>query len=134
MTFDRRLFWASVALLAVVWLHDLDHVRQVRQVEGPVAAIGLLGMAATIISVCLIALGSRWAPAYAALVGFGTAIGFVAVHLVPDWGPLSDGYPDIPVDGVSWAAAIIPIGFALWLGIEAVRAGRSDRGGMPASG
>ena len=118
----RRLLWANLALLTVVWLHDLDHVRQVREVEGPVGAIGLLGMAATILSLALTMSGSRFAAPYAALVGFGTALGFVAVHLVPDWGPLSDGYPDIPVDTTSWIAAIVPIPFALWLGISALRA------------
>jgi hypothetical protein len=37
------------------------------------------------------------APTGAILVGFTTAGGFLAVHVVPDWGPLADGYPEADV-------------------------------------
>jgi hypothetical protein len=120
----RRLIWANLALLALVWLHDLDHVRQVREIEGGVGAIGLLGVTVTIVSLALAIAGHRLAPLAAMAVGFGTAIGFVLVHLIPDWGPLSDGYPDLAVDGISWAIAILPIPFALRLGLEGLRVGR----------
>ena len=115
-----------MALLTLVWLHDLDHVRQAREVEGGVGAIGLLGMTATILSLALAIARHRLAPLAGVVVGFGTAIGFVAVHLVPDWGPLSDGYPDLPVDGIAWAIAILPIPFAIWLGMSGVAAIRSS--------
>jgi hypothetical protein len=58
-------------------------------------------------------------------VGFGTALGFLAVHIVPDWGPVSQGYPDLPADGLSWAAAIVPIFVAAWLGFVGLRAMRA---------
>lgn len=118
----RRLVWANMALLSLVWLHDLDHVRQVREVEGGVGFIGLLGVVATIGATALAIAGHRLAPHAAVLVGFGTAIGFVAVHLVPDWGPLSDGYPGLGVDATSWAIAILPIPVALWLAATGLRA------------
>ena len=121
----RQLIWANFALLTLVWLHDLDHVRQAREVEGGVGAIGLLGMTVTLVSLALAVAGHRLAPLAAVVVGFGTALGFVAVHLIPDWGPLSDGYPDLPVDGISWAIAILPIPFAIWLGIRGLAARRS---------
>jgi hypothetical protein len=125
---SSRLIWANMALLALTWLHDLDHVRQVREVEGAVGGIGLLGVVAVIASLALAIAGHRLAGIAAVVVGFGTAIGFVLVHLLPDWGPLSDGYPDLPVDGVSWAIAILPIPFALWLGFTGLSAIRSRAG------
>jgi hypothetical protein len=118
----RRLIWVNMALLTLVWLHDLDHVRQVREVESAVGGIGLLGVVATITSLALAIAGHRLAPLAAVVVGFGTAIGFVLVHVLPDWGPLSDGYPDLAVDGISWAIAILPIPFALWLGFTGLSA------------
>jgi hypothetical protein len=112
----------NVLLLSFVWLHDLDHVRQAREVEGGVGGIGLLGVVATITSMSLAIAGHRLAPLAAVLVGFGTALGFVLVHLIPDWGPVSDGYPDIAVDGISWAIAVLPIPVALWLGFTGLSA------------
>ncbi len=120
----NRLVWPNVALTAAVWLHDLDHVRQVREVEGPVALIGLLGVVTTLLSLSLAIARHSLAPLASIVVGFGTVIGFVAVHVVPDWGPLSDGYPDISVDAISWVAAVIPILVGLWVGIAGLRATR----------
>lgn len=124
---NRKLVWSNLALLTLTWLHDLDHARQVREVEPAVGGIGLLGMAAVIASLALAIAGHRLAPHAAVLVGFGTAIGFVLVHLVPDWGPLSDGYPDLAVDGISWAVAILPVPVAAWLGFAGLEAARRPR-------
>jgi hypothetical protein len=113
---DPRLRWASVALLAAVVLHDLDHVRQGRTIEGPVVGIGVLGDIAAITAVVLALRASRWAPHAAVLVGFGTFLGFIAVHVVPDWGPLADGYPGLRVDALSWVAVAVPMTAAAVLG------------------
>jgi hypothetical protein len=114
---DSGLRWASFALLAAVILHDLDHLRQGRSVEPLVVAIGVVGDIAVITMAVLALRGSRLAPQAAVLVGFANFFGFIAVHVVPDWGPLADGYPDISVDGLSWAIVYIPMAAALWLGI-----------------
>ncbi len=125
MTVDRRLAVASWALLAAFVLHDLDHLRQGRSVEAPVTGIGILGDLSAIALVVLAMRGSRLAPPGAVLLGFGTVLGFVLVHAIPDWGPLSDGYPGLPVDGLSWSLAFVPMAAAIWLaatGAKALRA------------
>jgi hypothetical protein len=110
------LLWASIALLAAVVLHDLDHVRQGRSVEPLVVAIGVVGDIAAITAVALAIRSSRWAAHAAVLVGFATFLGFIAVHVLPDWGPLSDGYPGLGVDGLSWVAVAIPMAASALLG------------------
>ena len=124
----NRLVWPALALTAATWLHDLDHVRQVREVEGPVALIGLLGVVSTLLALGLAIARHPLAPLAAIVVGFGTVVGFVGVHVLPDWGSLSDGYPDLPVDGISWTAAIVPIFIGLWVGIAGLRAARERTG------
>ncbi len=120
----NRLVWPNVALTAVAWFHDLDHARQVREVEGPVALLGLLGVVTTLFALGLAIARHPLAPLASIVVGFGSAIGFFAVHVLPDWGPLSDGYPDLPVDALSWIAAIVPIVVGLWVGVAGLRAVR----------
>ena len=127
MRADRRLVLASWALLAAFVLHDLDHLRQGRSVEAPVAGLGILGDLAAVTLVVLAMRGSRFAPPGAVFLGFATVLGFVLVHAVPDWGPLSDGYPDRPVDGLSWSLVFVPMGVALWLGLTGASALRATR-------
>jgi hypothetical protein len=108
-------------------LHDLDHIRQSRSIELLVVALGAVGNIAAITAVALAIRGSRLAPLAAVVVGFATFLGFIAVHLIPDWGPLSDGYPDLPVDGLSWAIVFVPMAVALWLGLTGLSVLRSGR-------
>jgi hypothetical protein len=124
-TTSRQLLWSALGLLAAVLLHDLDHLRQGRSVEPLVLAIGVVGDIAVITMAVLALRGSRLAPQAAILVGFANFFGFIAVHVVPDWGPLADGYPDISVDGLSWAIVYIPMAAALWLGVAGLVALRS---------
>jgi hypothetical protein len=124
---SRGLTWAAVGLLAAVVLHDLDHIRQGRTVEPLVIAIGVIGDIAVITMVALAIRGNRWAPLAAVLIGFANVLGFIAVHVIPDWGPLSDGYPDLPVDGVSWAIVFVPMAAALWLGVTGLLGLRTAR-------
>lgn len=123
----RQLLWPAVALLVTVFLHDLDHIRQGRSIEAPVVGIGVIGDIAVITMVVLAVRGSRLAAPAAVLVGFANFFGFIAVHVVPDWGPLSDGYPDLPVDGLSWAIVFIPMAAALWLGLAGLMSLSADR-------
>ena len=109
--------WAALAFLAVLILHDLDHLRQGRSIEPLVVAIGVIGDLATITMVGLVIRRHAMAPLAATVVGFANFFGFIAVHVVPDWGPLSQGYSDLPVDGLSWAIVFIPMAVALWLGL-----------------
>jgi hypothetical protein len=120
-TSPARLLWPSATLLATMLLHDLDHVRQGRAIESAVIGIGILGDLIGVAAVVLAAIRHPFAPAASVVVGFGVALGFVAVHIVPDWGPLSQGYPGTSVDAVSWVAALIPILAGVWLGLAGLR-------------
>ena len=79
--------------------------------------IGVIGDIAAITAVALAIRGSRWAPPAAVVVGFATFLGFFAVHVIPDWGPLADGYPGLGIDALSWVAVAIPMAASLWLGL-----------------
>ena len=91
-------------------------------------AIGVVGDIAVITMAVLALRGSRLAPPAAILVGFANFFGFIAVHVLPDWGPLSDGYPGLPVDGLSWAIVYIPMATALWLGAVGLSQQRAEKG------
>ena len=114
---SKQLTWASLALFASIVLHDLDHLRQGRSIEPLVVGIGVIGDIAIIATVALVIRRHRLAPLAATLVGFANFFGFIAVHIVPDWGPLSDGYPGLTLDGLSWAIVFIPMAAGLWLGL-----------------
>jgi hypothetical protein len=114
---DTRLKLASVALLATILFHDLDHLRQGREIEPLVVGIGIIGDISVIAMVALVIRGNRLAPLAAMVVGFANFFGFIAVHVAPDWGPLSDGYPDLPVDALSWVIVFVPMAAALWLAL-----------------
>jgi hypothetical protein len=121
----RELVAPAVVVLALTILHDLDHVRQGRSVEGPVVAIGILGDVAAVVMLVLALRGSSLAPPAAVVVGFAVALGFLAVHVLPDWGPLADGYPDLGVDALSWISVAVAMAAGLWLGLAGLRATRS---------
>lgn len=79
-------------------------------------ALGLLAYAAGLAIAVLAGRRHVRTPDAAVIVGFGTALGFVLVHVLPDWGPLADGYPGINVDGISWLIVVGDIAAAAWLG------------------
>jgi hypothetical protein len=54
-------------------------------------------------------------------VGLTGALGVAASHLAPHWSALSDPYPDLSVDALSWAVMLAEIAAALALGIVALR-------------
>jgi hypothetical protein len=128
----KQLLWASLAFLATIVLHDLDHLRQGRSIEPLVVALGVISDVAILTMVALVIRRHRLAPLAATLVGFANVFGFIAVHAVPDWGPLSDGYPDLPVDALSWAIVFLPMAAALWLGLAGLSELRGRRGAAAA--
>ena len=60
------------------------------------------------------------------MIGFASAIGFSAAHLLPHWSAFSDAFTGAPpraaVTAFSWFAAIFEIGAGLALGIAGLRA------------
>ncbi len=109
-------------LLGLLIVHALDHsVRQSAPVPTEASTLGTLGFVVTGAALVLAIFGSRWAWPLTALVAFGTFIGFIAVHLLPDWGPFSQPYADIPVDALSWVAMLVPAAVAFGVGVFALR-------------
>lgn len=71
------------------------------------------------------------APLACAATGFGTTLGFLAIHVAPHWSLFSDPYADIGVNALSWAIVAASIAAALWLGAAGLRA-LSEQRAQPA--
>lgn len=120
----RRLLPATRVVFAVALLvHGADHAR--RGVGEPaVFWLGNVQTVGALAALFLVFTRHRWAPAAAIAIGFASAIGFTVVHLVPDWGPLSDAFPGAhshaDVTAFSWFAALFEIGADLAFGAAGV--------------
>jgi hypothetical protein len=113
---------AAVAFVVANLLHTLDHIRQ--GVGGLNATILAGGSTLTVLAVIVMVMALRGhprAPALCAVVGVSGAVGIAASHLAPHWSSLSDPYPDLHVDALSWAVMLVEILAALVLGIVALR-------------
>lgn len=119
---------AAATLVAALALHVADHA--LRQDVGVPAALGALGLAGAALAVALLALAilrSTAAAAAAVAVGLGTALGFAAVHLAPDWSSaLSFSYPDLELDALSWTSMLAAMAAAVWVALEGVRGLRRE--------
>lgn len=124
----RLLITGNLLVVALLVAHTLDHtLRQSAQVPAEAAFAGTGGFVAAIGALVLALMGSRWAAAATALVGFATAAGFVAIHLFPEWSAFSQPYADIDVDAVSWAAMLVPAAAAALVGLVGLRGARERR-------
>jgi multisubunit Na+/H+ antiporter MnhB subunit len=113
---------AAVAFVVANVLHTLDHIRQ--GLGGLTPAIFVGGSTLTLLAVVVMVLALRRhprAPAYAAVVGLSGAVGIAASHLAPHWSSLSDPYPDLSVDALSWIVMLTEIAAALALALVALR-------------
>jgi hypothetical protein len=116
----------SGLLLALLVVHVADHVaRQHRSVPAELSPVGTLGLLAVAIVLGLALRRRREAPLAAAVVGISTALGFLAIHVLPRWGPFSDPYPAVNLDPISWATMLAPMLAALALGVAGLRRVRS---------
>jgi hypothetical protein len=113
---------AAVGFVVANILHTLDHFRQ--GVGGLSPAIFVGGTTLTLLAIVVMVMALRQHPrtaALAAVVGFSGAVGIASSHLAPHWSSLSDSYPEIHADALSWVVVLLEIGAALVLGIVAVR-------------
>ena len=125
---------ATLALTAADVLHAADHTRQGRTLAREVYVAGVAGWIALALLLVLVARGHRLAAPYAAAVGLSVAVGFLAVHVAPHWSAVSDPYPDVRPDALSWALVVIPVLAALNLLARAARARTRTHRSPPAPG
>jgi hypothetical protein len=121
---------AGVVFAVALVVHGADHFRRGMDVITPeVFWLGNVQIALSIVTLVLVFRGHRWAPAFAVVTGFASAIGFSAAHLLPHWSAFSDAFTGAHhaphVTGFSWFAACFEIGAGLALGIAGLRARRA---------
>jgi hypothetical protein len=116
---------ARLNLLLVVALvaHTADHAfnQPTRHLAAAVVVPGLVGSGVALVSLALALLRNPLAAPLAVALGFGQAIGFVAVHLLPHWGSFSDPYSPLSLNALSWVLVVAPIAAALALGFAGLR-------------
>jgi hypothetical protein len=130
----RVLRYSALIFLAGLLVHGADHWRRgfdavTPQVYWAGTGLSILGL----IAIALVLMGHRLAPMFAVAVGFPTALGVAASHLLPRWSSLSDAFPGSGVGALSYAAVIVEIVGALALGMAGTytlrRIRQSGRGG-----
>jgi hypothetical protein len=114
---DRVLRYCALLFAAGLLVHSADHWRRGFSVVTP--EVFWAGMAFSILAVIAITLAitrHRLAPIVAIGVGFLTALGVAASHLLPRWSAFSDAFPGSGVGALSYAAVLVEILSALALG------------------
>jgi len=108
----------------MVVAHDLDHLlnQPPRHLATQVVVPGFIGLASAIVAAILALRRHPLAPPASVLVGFGTAAGFIAVHLVPYWSAFSDPYSRLDLNALSWLLVALPIAVAFLAGVYGTRA------------
>lgn len=118
----RPLVLAAGGLLALTVLHDLDHLRQGRDLP---LTLDLIGASATLGAAGIFWWARRRDGANAARVaevfGFTTALGLVLVHVLPYRTVTSDPYGKAGVDALSWLSLAAFITSGVVLGVVAHR-------------
>ena len=123
---------AGIVFAIALVVHGADHFRRGMDVLTPtVFWAGNVQIALSLVTLVLIFRRHRLAPAFAAVLGFASAIGFTAAHVLPHWSSFSDSFTGAHhaphVTGFSWFAAAFEIGAGLYLGIAAVVTMRRER-------
>lgn len=125
----RGLRYAALAFAIALVVHGVDHgIRGFSVVSTEVAWAGNIQIVGAIIAVTLVYLGHRWAPVAAMTMGFASAAGFSAAHLLPTWSVFSDSFvtpaAGAGVTAYSCVTALVEISCDLVFGIVAVRVWR----------
>jgi hypothetical protein len=132
---DHVFRWSAILFAIAVALHAADHLRRGMDIVPPAVMVaGMVQIVLAAATVSLVFLGSRWAAHAAIAIGFLSAVGFTAAHMLPTWGFFSDSFINAPpaarVTWFSWVTAISEILadvlFAL-VGIAVLRARRGSR-------
>jgi hypothetical protein len=117
-----RLASAAALFVAANVLHSLDHVRQgVDRLATEVVAGGALLSIAALLALVLALRRDPRAPAVWAATGAAGVLGVAASHLAPHWSALSDPYPGLGLDALSWADMLAEVAAALALAVAGAR-------------
>jgi hypothetical protein len=117
-----RLGAAAALFLAANIAHTLDHVRQgIDRLAAEVLAGGTLLTIAAVLALGLALRRDPRAPVVCTGVGLAGALGVAASHLAPHWSALSDPYPSLGLDVLSWAVMLAEIAAALVLAVAGAR-------------
>jgi hypothetical protein len=121
---------ATAVFAVALAVHAADHLRRgMDVVTTHVQWAGNLQLTLAVVTIALVWARHPAAPALAAAVGFASAVGFTAAHLLPDWGAFSDpftgGEVAPHVTWFSWFAALFEIAADALLGVAGVRALRA---------
>lgn len=108
----------NLILFGLLSAHTLDHAlnQPTRDLPATGSVIGIAGFVIVATSAVLALRRSSAAPAAAVFAGAATAVGFLAVHVLPAWSePISDPFWDFGANAISWALLIAPLGAAIAL-------------------
>ena len=125
-TAERRLRVTAVVFAVAVVVHGADHLRRGSDVvTGVVRDAGAAQAVLVAFAVVLVFRRHRLAALVAVIVGFLSAFGFGAAHLLPQWGAFSDPFTGSAVaPGVtafSWFTAAFEIAAGVAFGIAGLR-------------
>jgi hypothetical protein len=115
---------ANLAVLLLLILHTVDHAagQATRDLPGSSSLVGALGFAITAGSTWLALQRSSAAPEVSAIVGSLTALGVVAIHLLPSWWTwVSDPYWDFDATFINWISVIALLGASIYLAVLGLR-------------
>jgi cephalosporin-C deacetylase-like acetyl esterase len=117
-----RLAGAAALFLAANLLHTLDHVRTgLDRLTPEILGAGTVLTVATVLALVLALRHDARSPVICAGVGLGGALGVAAAHLAPHWSALSDPYPDLGLDALSWAVMLAEIAAGIVLAVAGAR-------------
>jgi hypothetical protein len=120
----------NLLLFGLLIAHLLDHGfnQPSRAVPATGTAVAVIGFAIVAASAVLAIRRSQLAAPAAVIAGIGSALGFAAIHLVPDWSePISDPYWDFAANALSWTLVIAPIVVSLALATLGLRESMAHR-------
>lgn len=127
---DHRFRICAAVFGAAVALHGADHLRRGMDVIPPAVMLaGMIQIVLAVVTIVVVFRGSPWAPHAAVVVGFVSAVGSNAAHLLPTWGFFSDSCVNAPpaarVTWFSWTTAVFEIIAAIVFGLAALAVLRS---------
>ncbi len=124
------LLLANLGLLAMILIHDADHLRQARNwcysIPRSVWLINLTVYAPSAIALFLTVIRRvRLAAIVTVAAGLFVAIGFLKVHLfgidAPVWGLWARPFVELGADAISWAVLVATAAVGLFVALVGVR-------------